>query len=280
MRQLSPACALIALPLALVWSFERPAPVAAQAQPAASVQAVPQAQASCAKIWVGREAEYEAFLRTAPVDRFDDIPVGVTRPKRAFFKPGGLAASAAWKPLRPGIHRGFWDSYKSEIAAYELDKLLGLHMVPPAVERALDRDYGALILWVENVKGWEPEDDPKGPDAHAWAKELVRRKMFDNLISNGDRNQGNLLYDAEYHLILIDHSRALTTSKDMPIKLGRFDKALWERMEALTYDQLEPVLSPWMGKREIQAILARRDKMKKELDALLANVSPYAVFMR
>ena len=30
---------------------------------------------------------------------------------------------------------GYWESYKSEIAAYELDKLLGLDMIPPTVER-------------------------------------------------------------------------------------------------------------------------------------------------
>ena len=31
----------------------------------------------------------------------------------------------AWKTIRPGFHSGYWESYKSEIAAYELDKLLG-----------------------------------------------------------------------------------------------------------------------------------------------------------
>jgi hypothetical protein len=104
--------------------------------------------------------------------------------------------------------------------------------------------------------------------------------MFDNLISNGDRNRGNLLYDSQFHLILIDHSRALTTSKTMPTKLTRLDKALWERMDALTYEQLEPALGPWIGKREIRAILARRDKMREEVKQLLARASQYAVFLR
>ena len=36
-------------------------------------------------------------------------------------------------------------------------------------------------------------------------------KLFDQLIANIDRNQGNLLYDADWHLFLIDHSRAFTT---------------------------------------------------------------------
>src|SRR5215471_15560463 len=77
-----------------------------------------------ARIWEGRNAEFEAFIRDAPIDHFEDVPIGVTHPKRAYFKPGGLVESIAWKILPPGRPNGYWESYKSEIAAYELDKLL------------------------------------------------------------------------------------------------------------------------------------------------------------
>ena len=40
-------------------------------------------------------------------------------------------------------------------------------------------------------------------------------KMLDLLIANVDRNQGNLLYDPDWHLLLIDHSRAFTEKKDL-----------------------------------------------------------------
>ena len=46
-------------------------------------------------------------------------------PDQAFFTPGGLAESAVVKILPPKLHKGYWESYKSEIAAYELDRLLG-----------------------------------------------------------------------------------------------------------------------------------------------------------
>src|SRR5919198_4541748 len=92
-----------------------------------------------ARVWDGRAAEYEAYLRTAPIERVETIPIGVTRPRRAYFAPGGLARSAAWKPLRPSFQSGWFESYKSEIAAYELDKLLGLGMVPPTIERTFQR---------------------------------------------------------------------------------------------------------------------------------------------
>src|SRR5690606_17644553 len=74
------------------------------------------------KIWIGREAEFEAFLATAPVERLEQIPVGVTKPMRAFVEPGGPATSFVFKPLTPSRAHGYWESYKAEIAAYELDK--------------------------------------------------------------------------------------------------------------------------------------------------------------
>ena len=92
-------------------------------------------EAASAKTWVGREAEIEEFLKTAEILGLEDIPVGVTNPQSATLAPGGPVDKFAWKQLTPGIRRGFWESYKAEIAAYELDKLLGLGMVPVTVER-------------------------------------------------------------------------------------------------------------------------------------------------
>jgi hypothetical protein len=121
------------------------------------VLALPQAQpkpAGCANVWQGRNAEVEAFLKEAKVAKVGDIPVGVTRPKRAYLAPGGVATSFAWKVLPPGRKDGYFESYKSEIAAYELDKVLGLNMVPVTVERRVNNELGAAILWLEGVRSW------------------------------------------------------------------------------------------------------------------------------
>ena len=234
---------------------------------------------SCAKTWIGREAEVEEFIRTAPVVRMVDVPIGVSKPKQAFFPPGGPVASIAWKPLTPGVHRGFWDSYKSEIAAYELDKVLGMQMVPPAVERRHDGKTGAAVQWVENVKGWKISDPVAGPDVAAWNRQVVMMKMFDILIANDDRNQGNLLYDGEYHLILIDHSRAFTSTKNLVGTMRRIDRDYWSKMDRLTKAELQP-LSEWMGKKEVDAIIARRDKMRDEIAKMVAARGESDVFIR
>ena len=59
-----------------------------------------------AKTWVGYEAEFEEFLKTAEILGLEDIPVGVTNPKSASLAPGGPIDRFAWKALSPGIQRG------------------------------------------------------------------------------------------------------------------------------------------------------------------------------
>ena len=138
-----------------------PAPGTAPGTLSAQAPAAPQPTATkSAKIWQGRNAEFEEFLRTAPFVKVSDVPIGVTRPKRGYFAPGGLVESAAWKLLPPGRPNGYWESYKSEIAAYELDKLLGMDMVPPSVEKRVDGDRGAAILWVKPVRAMEGSREP------------------------------------------------------------------------------------------------------------------------
>jgi hypothetical protein len=254
-----------------------PAP-AAPAVASARAEQAPPAATSCSKVWIGREAEFEEFLRTAPIERIEDVGTGVTRPKRVEFAPGGLARRAAWKPLKPGIHQGYWDSYKAELAAYELDKLLGMGMVPPAVERRVEGELGAMVLWVEDVSPWRIDKPIVGPDQAAWNRQVVSMKMFDGLIANVDRNQGNLIYDREYHLILIDHSRAFTPKKDLVAQPTRYYKTLWDSMAALTAATLAP-LEPIIGKKEVAAILTRRDRMARELKKLEAQKGAAAAYL-
>jgi hypothetical protein len=233
--------------------------------------AIPQAadKPVCANIWQGHNAEVEEFLRTAKVEKVVDIPIGVTRPRRAYLAAGGPAASFAWKALRPSTQNGYFESYKSEIAAYELDKVLGLNMVPVVVERVVNNDTGAAVLWLEGVRAWETVLPL--PKPASWNQELARMKMFDDLIGNSDRNKGNLLVDAEWHLFLIDHSRAFVTEPKLPQELQTVDKRLWERMASLDEPSLKTGMGRWLDSRQIQALLRRRDAMKKKIDALAAK---------
>ncbi len=209
------------------------------------------------------------------------MPLGVTRSIRCYFAPGGLVESMAFKSIPPGLQTGFWESYKSEMAAYELDKLLGLQMVPPTVEKRVRNNLGAAVMWVSPVRSFKQTGGvPTPPAEHAdsWSRQLSRAKMFDNLINNKDPNLGNWLVDPAWNLILIDHTRAFVTGKNLVHRMSRVDRGLWERMLGLELPSLKTALGRYIDGGQIKDIVARRDRMKAEIEEMVAEKGEANVF--
>jgi len=238
-------------------------------------------QAASAKVWVGRAAEYEDFVRSAEVVRMEVIPVGVTKPVRCYFAPGGILESIAFKSIKPGRQTGYWESYRSEMAAYELDKLLDLQMIPPTVEKRVKGDLGAAVMWVSPVRSFKQMGGPPTPPGEhldSWNRQMANAKVFDNLINNRDPNLGNWLVDPEWNLILIDHTRAFAPGKDMVHKMNRIDKRLWERVLALEEAPLKTALAPYLDGGQIKDILQRRERLKKEIEKMVTERGEADVF--
>jgi hypothetical protein len=192
-----------------------------------------------------------------------------------------LAGSVAVKPLRPGLQGGFWESYKSEIAAYELDKLIGLEMVPVTVEkRVLSGEMASVQYWVEDCVWLKTIVGQPNPDIAGWNRQVHRQRVFDNLIGNIDRNEGNLLVyrDPAWHLILIDHSRAFTGTTKMIFPMTRIDRPLFERLKALD----KPTLEARLGRLLIDGVnpvLKRRDTIVAQFEKLAAEKGEAEVFV-
>ena len=149
-------------------------------------------------------AEIETFLKKAKVTEKKKIGTGTTKPEKVRLELDGQVRFAAFKKVgRP------MDSWKSEIAAYELDKLLGLGMVPPTVQRRIGLRKGCLQLWVEGVTMRDFEGEPVDPDF--WRQQVSVMWLFDDLIGNVDRHLNNALVTADQRLILIDNSKTFNT---------------------------------------------------------------------
>jgi len=253
-----------------------------------SLQTVAQAQSAAAPSenapgWIGRAEEIADYLKRVDVVRVEDIGIGVTNPKRAYLRPGGLVDSFSWKPLKPGMYRGYWESYKAEVAAYELDRLLGLGMVPVTVERRVNGDLGAAQMWMAPVKSFTDMGGfPTPPNTHLgmWNLQLIRAKMLDNLIYNLDPNQGNWLVDPAWTIFLIDHSRAFTDGKKLVHEMTRVDRDLWDRMKQLDEATLAAALGAWLSRGEVRAVLARRDLMAEAIGKLVATQGEEHVLVR
>jgi hypothetical protein len=238
-----------------------------------------------AKTWIGHAAEIEDYLRTAKIISIEDTAVGVTHPQKATLAPGGPFKYLAFKPIASGTYDGdFRESYKTEIAAYELDKLLHLDMIPPTVERAYNGKKGAAVMWAsptKNIVEMGLTSLPAAPPPYTESFDYMinEAKLFDGLIGDPDPNLGNWLVDPAWNLILIDHSRALTGDMIFALPLRHIPLDLWNRMKALTVESITPALSPWLGKGEIKAIFTRRDKMQKMIDDLVKKYGADDVFL-
>jgi len=238
--------------------------------------------AGSAKVWVGRYAEFEQFLKTARIVRTQAIDTGITRPVRVYFVPGGVAASAVMKDIDEGIRALRLDTYRSEIAAYELDKILGLDMVPPTVERVIDGTPRSVQLFVEGTRSLKKAAGEKkaAQDVLTWNREVYRMRVFDNLIVNIDRNEGNMLVDAQWRIVLIDHSRAFDGRRtDFQFEMTKIDRAFFEKLKALDKTALEERVHQWTS-FSVDAILKQRDRIVKHFESLIAKQGEASVILQ
>ncbi len=218
----------------------------------------------------------EEFLKTAKVKQVHGAKKGITNTVRATLSDGTLTHDASIQRIDEekarfetpqGIELGFRDTYRFNIAAYRLGLLLGLgSMIPPSVERSYEGHKGAWTWWIENVAMDEVERlkrKANDPDKDHWGRQFLIMKVFDQLIYNIDRNQQNILYDQDWKLWMIDHTRAFRTKTDLldPKALERCDRVLFERMKALNESDVKAAIGTWVHESEIKGLMARRDKI-------------------
>jgi hypothetical protein len=88
-------------------------------------------------------------------------------------------------------------NYRFNVAAYELDKLLGLNLIPPTVERSVNGRPASVTWWLDDFAMNELDRrrrkiDP--PDRDGWDRQLHAVRVFDELISNTYRDPAPALY--------------------------------------------------------------------------------------
>ena len=208
--------------------------------------------------WAGGLADAEQFLRTTAV--VDRVRYQKTQQTVVTLRAddGRLA--------RAEVIRG--RGGRRELAAYALDRLLGMGIVPVTVARTLDRSEVALQLqrddWIDDptrvarrlpLPGWCAEGD---------FYELM--SVFDALTANDRSDPATIQYSRDRERIWVnDFASAFSTTRILPRYVA--DNAdtreiageVARRLSLLDNGKLESALGELLSKREYRALLLRRD---------------------
>ena len=248
---------------------------------------------------IAQRENVERFLLSAVIVDSKPLGEGVTRPFRLTLRADGVERQGLWKNVTtdPG---GILDEWRFEIAAYRMDKLLGLGMVPETVEREFRGARGSLQLWVETASSLLDvmEKGIRIPDEAGPRVENMKyiTRAFDSLIANEDRTQQNVRYTADWSTILIDHSRAFRSDPDSfrtlyfgrhgtkksaagrPFLIRRLPRAFVDRLKALTVEDVCAAEGPYLTGDEARAILARRDLLLGEIEEMMKELGGDRIF--
>ena len=245
------------------------------------------------------DAQMEEFLLHAKVLKTHSTKKGVTGSLQATLSDGKLTHDAHIQTIDEhkqqfagasgGVEFDFHDSWTDNISGYQIDRLIGMNMVPVSVPRRWANSEGAYTWWLDDVmmdeqerlerkKSKEKSDSAEPPNTEVWNQQMQMVRVFDQLIANIDRNLGNLMITKDWRLWPIDHTRAFRTNHELktPANVTRADRAVIERMKALDRDTLRRVTGKYLTNYQIDALLARRDAIVKRLDGL----GPSAYFDR
>lgn len=235
-------------------------------------------------------SDIETFLKTAKVGRPREIPIGVTVPLRATLDNGTLRHDAAIQTAdireasyttARGTELNFRDTWKFNVAGYELAKMLELNMVPPYVERRVNGGPASFSWWVNDTMMEQDRVQRKltPPDVGNWNDQMQAGRLFRELIGDSDFNMTNTLITKDWRVWLIDFSRAFRLAKTLqfPEEVTRVDRKLLTNLRALTRETLQAKLNAWVSKGEMDAVISRRDVIIAILDKQIATKGEAAI---
>lgn len=162
------------------------------------------------------------------------------------------------------------DVFVPELAAYKLDRMLGLGMVPVTVRRDIAGKEGTL-QFVPAATMTERERVAVG---RSWStpcpleSQMSAMYVFDALIHNTARTPSTMVYSPDnWLLMLVDHENAFGTGQERPVYLEGVDLAVGDQwrttLQAMDDETLRGGLGDVLDERRLKALVSRRDALIK-----------------
>lgn len=164
------------------------------------------------------------------------------------------------------------------LAAYRLDRLLGLDMVPLTVAREINGKRGAMQFKPPQTHN-ERDRVKSGQGGDAWCslrQQWNAMYIFDSLIYNEGRPQEDMLYSPDnWQLVLSGNVNTFDNKRSKPRYLMeaplQFGPSWTAALESLTDERLTAELGGVLDRRRLTALRKRRDILLKEAAAAGSN---------
>lgn len=246
------------------------------------------AMAFCNFLFANQESfdqkETEKYLKKARISHrrssgtrgdsyFVDLDVGGIK-KRGFLK-----FSDYQRPRKPT------DSYVYGLAAYEMDKLLDLNMIPPVVERTFNQGKASLQILVNRLldEGERRLKNIAPPDPERFFNALEEIKIFEYLVySTALCKQSDLqdiLISDEWKAWRVDFSEAFKPSPELieGCEITRCSRNLYQKLQQIEDKKIKSKLKKYLNKDEIDALLKRKKLIIETIQKLIEEKGEAAV---
>jgi hypothetical protein len=117
------------------------------------------------------------------------------------------------------------------------------------------------------------------PDLDAWAHQMYKVRVFDELVYDTDPNLTNVLITEDWKIWRIDFTRAFRQYASLlnPTELVMCDRQLLQKLKELKFDEVYQRTRPHLSKGDVKALMARRDKIVATFQKLIAQKGEGAV---
>lgn len=235
--------------------------------------------------------QIRVFLKDAKVIRTRGTQKGVTAPKRLTLTDGTITHDAVFQAIddrqmvanlggggrQSATELNFVDSYKYNIAAYEIARLLGLdHMMPVYIERRWNGQIGSISWFVPTLMDESERLKKKvePPNPTDWNNQMYRMRVFSSLVRDTDRNLTNVLITHQWKVMMIDFSRAFRLQSELlHLKdLAKIDRNLLPKLESLSRDDVRQATKDFLNNSELDAMMKRRDSLVAHFRKLIGDL--------
>lgn len=218
------------------------------------------------------QAQLEDYLKTARQVEVDvDENLGSTEPWTVWLDDGQTRRRAIFKHVPRCRPHFLPDCYKYEIAAYELSKLLDLPIVPPVVERTINNTPGALQIFVDDCVPLNNFEKLELADPDTFHKNMLDILVFDNLTywqtGDDDLNEDIFVHPADSKVWRVDFSKAFKPVHNLlpDRSVKHCSLHLCQALIRVKDAQIREKLRPYLNPDEIEALIARKDILIRDL---------------